>query len=136
MSSTHVTHQCYPLISPPHVTHSCHPLMSPTHVTHSCHRVSSVCLQFAKDVVNLIDTKDICRPTPDPKITGGQLACSDQTLVGMTTVLAHWRHQLGAIKVTLNDTCQSNLTNVFKFNYEIFIITSLDLLFQSFHKYC
>ncbi|KAK2175642.1 hypothetical protein NP493_717g00056 [Ridgeia piscesae] len=54
--------------------------------------------QFAKDVVNLIDTKDICRPTPDPKITGGQSACSDQTLVGMTKVLAHWRHQLGAIK--------------------------------------
>ncbi|KAI0220026.1 Centrosomal protein of 70 kDa [Lamellibrachia satsuma] len=54
--------------------------------------------QFAKEVVCLIDSKDICRPTPDPKILGGQSACSEQTLMGVTMVLGHWRHQLAALK--------------------------------------
>ena len=67
-------------------------------------------VQFAKEVVCLIDSKDICRPTPDTKILGGQSACSEQTLMGVTMVLGHWRHQLAALKVTLNDiTWRSNV---------------------------
>ena len=93
------------------------PPLTTNQLPHHCTTRYFRLLQFAKDTVSLVDSNDICRPKPDPKITGGQSACSDQSLVGTATVLAHWHHQLTSLKVTICgvilETAQTSIVSAY-----------------------